>query len=277
MLKRVLMSVCIVIPNLVFSQSAVADHGSGSHINLGLDGPAYSDTGNFTISWNNYSDPSVDHYESLQEKSGSGGYVTIYSGTSGNVPINGRSSGEYSYRVKREMCFGFFCDVQYTSPIVVIVDTASTADTFSEQLNYEYQIRSGDFNNDGHIDILLDRLTQGPVDGSMQTVIVNGGSIPSVVVPSNAQASHARSFPTNSDIQASGTDGNFDGWADIVLAGLETLGGSYAEDSLILYASGITGQSAPAGLNIMDQLYKDFFHSIAAGLADPNLLPRIAM
>lgn len=146
------------------------------------------------------------------------------------------------------------------------------AETLDEQFDYDFDLRVGDFNSDGYTDILVDRVTAGGVDGTMQTVIVRGNSNgASVVVPSASELSHARTFPTNPNLTVGGTDGNFDGYMDVVIEGLDILGSiSYSYDCLILYASGVAGVSQPLGLKFIDEEYSEFFGNIGQALVNPN-------
>ena len=75
---------------------------------------------------------------------------------------------------------------------------SSGVDTLAAQLLYGYVLRSGDFDGNGYIDVLVDRQTPGEVDGSLQTVILYQSSTGiTPVIPSSTELNNARTFPVD--------------------------------------------------------------------------------
>ena len=134
----------------------------------------------------------------------------------------------------------------------------------------------GDFDGNGKPDVLIDRITPGPVDGSFQTAILHAhasnGALGLVSDPTWSQIQSARGFPTNPNIKVGRADGNFDGFVDLILEGLPSLGSlpSYQHDHLILYASGKAGQSSPKGIKFLGNDYGELIGNVISAIADPN-------
>jgi len=160
----------------------------------------------------------------------------------------------------------------WSNPRTVLTGSVSEPIPYDQQLLLEYNVRTGDFDSDGYNDILIERITEGPPDGSFQTTILEGTAGGVVAkVPTANEVNVARSFPSNPQVTAGVSDNNFDGFADIVLSGLGSLGSSsYIKDSLILYASGKPYQSQPKGLKFLDEDYARFLNDIALALGNPN-------
>lgn len=236
--------------------------------------PTYNANGSFSVSRDFCNFPDQCY---LQERFQGGQWSTIPgSQNSAIVSLAGRSPGLYSFRSVRVIEQGFMEPIPtwyYSSETQTLVDATPSplAESLSEQLEYEYQIRSGDFDSNGFIDILVDRTSVGAVDGSLQTTIIwNYGSSVLATIPTTAQLAQARAQPLNPNISYGGTDDNFDRFADIVLTGLSSLGNSsFSDDSLILYANGVSG-GATAKATIIDKEYSKFFMDIAGYLTDSD-------
>ena len=230
--------------------------------------PSGSTSGVFVVSWAGISGSDRVY---VQESVNGGGFSDIHTSIGpGSLTISRTGDNEFSYRAKvcstSNGCSGF------SSPVTVSVYTRAgiSAEPYHEQLGYEYSVRSGDFDGDGHQDVLVDRLTPGSVDGSLQTTLLSGSSSGMAVeIPSGAEAAAARSFPIDESITLGGSDYNFDGFADIVLVGLGSLGSaSFPEDSLILYASGKNGTARPLGARFIDEELSGFIYDVAQSIGD---------
>lgn len=129
----------------------------------------------------------------------------------------------------------------------VSVGGASTISTPHQQSNFSYSLRSGDFDGNGYVDILLDRLSPGAQAGSLQsTVLSNGPSGLAAVFPTASLLSYAQTFPVNPNLSHSPSDMNVDGHVDRIVSGLNTI--SAAFDDHILFAPGSHGGAQPLGL-----------------------------
>jgi hypothetical protein len=130
-------------------------------VQAAITGPTSSIDGNFSLSWN---------YQ-LREVSSSGSLLANYPGSSWSFS---RSPGNYYF--KEEDCtwipyIGNVCYTVSTLQVSVSVN-GSFPEGAREQSEYDYQIRSGDFDSNGLVDLYVERLTAGPADGSMQSNIV---------------------------------------------------------------------------------------------------------
>jgi len=142
----------------------------------------------------------------------------------------------------------------------------------STQFDYDFEVRTGDFDGNGYHDILIDRLTPGAVDGSIQTTVLaqNAGGF-AAEIPSPSELSTARSFPINSNIELRQTDLNFDGYADIIVEALQTLSQfPTLDDPHIMYASATNGIAAPQHNSAMDDNLRGFFGDLKGWFGNPN-------
>lgn len=255
---------------------------ANADFNAGMQASPNPSTGDFSLSWN---EPSPG-YTSLQERIDGGAWTTIVGYAYLEMPtdLQDKPAGSYDYRLKwtHQDCSsggGGRCPMvtEYSLPTNVQVEPPgpppSEPDDYSDQLQYEYQIRTGDFDTNGYTDILIDRLTAGEIDGSMQTVILEGGSTGLTInVPTQQELSTARTFPVNQDLELGGTDKNYDGFSDLMLYGLLLLNESPLSeyDTIVLYASGVPGVAEPQGWTYLDEEFTEFFGNVAEAEINPN-------
>ena len=145
------------------------------------------------------------------------------------------------------------------------------------QLQYEYQIREGDFNGDGKTEFYVERLSSGPADGSMQSYVIwedsSANASTSALDPAYVEAAASTQI---SGLTLNKTDINADGYADHVIDGL--LGLSYIPGydepvvhSVVVYAPGVASdKTVPQGTRTMDQEFHNFLIDLAKGMADPK-------
>lgn len=219
-----------------------------------LTAPTSSMSGSFTLSWSSANGDGVIY--TIQESLNDGAFSTV-------ITTRYEGSDSRSYDGTNKVVFqAQACSTAggcspWSSPRTVLTGSVSEPIPYDQQLLLEYNVRTGDFDSDGYNDILIERITEGPPDGSFQTTVLEGTAGGVIAkVPSANEINVARSFPSNPQITAGVSDNNFDGFADIVLSGLGSLGSSsYIEDSLILYASGKPYRSQPKGLKFLDEDY----------------------
>lgn len=181
-----------------------------------------------------------------------------------------------TYSLSERYCFFiFFSQVCSTisSRQLYVVSPASPnpPDDLSAQIQYEYELRSGDFDSDGDIDVLVDRLTPGGVDGSLRTLILKQSPGFDFVtdLPTTAELNVARSYPVNSSLNANPTDFNYDGYADLYITGFSTISSSL-EDEYVVFASGENSVANPLGIAKMDDEKKAFFGDIRQWVENKN-------
>ena len=109
-----------------------------------------------------------------------------------------------------------------------------------KQAGYEFVFKSGDFANTGRIDVLVERIESGPVDGSMQSYIIyqNANGVLHTKKPIGSQLAHARTFPVNNTLNLMPGDINADGYTDHMIEGLKAVMGSAVVDEYIVFAAG---------------------------------------
>ncbi|MCH7980207.1 MAG: hypothetical protein IID59_01780 [Proteobacteria bacterium] len=248
----------------------------------GLTGSPNPNTGDYTISWSAISITQGidDGYRLLESTNGGASWSSTYYAYGLSKSFANKAAGTYTYKLKRCALVTQWgepmpqCNDSGFGNISVSVTDPSlpVAAPYHEQLQYEYEVRSGDFDFDGFADILVDRLTPGLIDGSMQTVIIEGGvGGQTVVIPTSSELANARTFPLNSDIKLGGSDQNFDGYVDILLMGLDALNSpAFPYDCLILFASGKSGVAQPLGHQFMDEDYMEFFSNTAEAAVNPS-------
>ncbi|MEO1245204.1 MAG: SpvB/TcaC N-terminal domain-containing protein, partial [Pseudomonadota bacterium] len=117
---------CIVLAVAVPSEVRADHPGGTAHINKNLSSPATNTTGSYTVTWNG--DGSTQLI--LQEKQGSGSYLTSYVGTGSSKSYN-KSSGTYTYRIRQDICFWGECEYFYTAPVTTVVTLPPTGPTIS--------------------------------------------------------------------------------------------------------------------------------------------------
>ena len=228
-----------------------------------ISGPTSSSTSSYTLSW---TPPSFGTSQGVAE---------VGTGQSWNTsPFTvTRSNGTYTY--EQGTCivfpFGSTCVTIDTHTVVVNAAPPPQPESLHAQTMYDYEIRTGDFDSNGYDDILIERMTpsSGP-DGSMQTTILeqNAGGL-STKIPSQQEINTARTYPINPNIDTMPSDMNHDGYADILLTGVEIINQVLTND-WVMYAPGTPGFAGPLGLTAMDSAFMSFFADYDSGLLDPN-------
>lgn len=133
-------------------------------------------------------------------------------------------------------------------------------------------MRHGDFDNNGLIDLLLDRTSNPfPLDGTLGATRIlqmhDGSFVASR--PTSAQLTLMRQYPTAQGVSALAVDPNVDFLIDRSIDGLQTLAGSLPK-SLVVFASGVPfGDGDPVAVP-GDGDYARFFSEVTEGLNDPN-------
>ncbi len=201
----------------------------------------------------------------------------IYQFSQRPVSVTLSTPGIYTYT--EQFCFvymGLHCTTMDTHDIEVTSSGGGPGgpsggpEPLHEQLAYEYEVRAGDFNNNGYTDILVDRLTPGGVDGSLQSVILRqtAGGL-SAHVPTSGELSHARTFAIASGITLKPNDINFDRYADLALEGVQSVAPALY-DRYVVFAPGEPGVSAPLGLRAVDEKFKSFFGELLEWTGNPT-------
>ncbi|MEM8682945.1 MAG: hypothetical protein AAGF72_05905 [Pseudomonadota bacterium] len=142
-----------------------------------------------------------------------------------------------------------------------------------EQTDYEYRIRSGDFDFNGRTDVFVERVTGGPQDGSMQSYIVwnnSNGSI-STGAATGTYGQRARSAPINTVLNLLQSDVNADGFADHIIERVDQVMGSGYEQELAVYAPGTAqNKTVPQGSAQVTENFRSYFVELARWMNNEN-------
>lgn len=227
--------------------------------NAEITGPTTSTTGTYEITWTQ-TDYLLWEYQASWEYAD---HVHM-GGTTG--PIT-RPNGTYQYAVLECTVVPFltyYCWALSHHQVYVVIGAPPGVEypqTPAEQAAYEYEIRAGDFTGNGRVDLLVDRLTIGAMDGSQQTFILHqnlNGSL-SLVAPTAAQLTHARSFPLAPAVTMVPVDMNGDGYIDHTLQNLTQVMGASVTDEYLVFAPGPTGwKGAPLAIRAIDDDVRSF-------------------
>ena len=267
----------VIVIGALYQSTASADHGGSFHQNWYLSVPSSNPFGSYTVSYASGNGSSVF----LEEKFNAGQYQTVADASfSTSTTFTAKPAGTYTYRMRFELC-AFTCFTNYTNPQSIVVSNPnppppppppSVADSIQDQANYLWEARSGDFDQDGNVDFLLERLSSGSVDGSLLTTILEGnGTGVTAKSPTSAELQNARTFPLTTQIALDAVDLNVDGYLDLFVSGLDALGSSsFPADELIVFASGVEPQTTPAAIKFFDQTVVDYLGAIREGFADPD-------
>jgi hypothetical protein len=234
--------------------------------------PATSSSGSYTVSYA----PCSNCAHWLEEKAGDGG-AWSYAGQS-SVSFTGKAAGKYYYRVAYLQYYAVSGyplpgDTTYGPQVSVVVgETAPKADTLEQQLTYRYQVRRGDLNADGRMDLFVERTAGGTAgNGALEAVFLLQQSSGRFLaqVPTAAQRTAARNWPAAS-AQLILRDVNADGYVDIVLQGVAGAVGASGAMNQIVYSPAKALSQAPLGVRAVDASLKTFARNVHSYLADPD-------
>ena len=233
-----------------------------------ITGPTSSSTGTFTLQWGEPGLPVI----TLEEVTSGGATIAEYGGGSAQFS---KLPGTYYFN-EMGCAFisgvGFTCFVVDTHQVTVTGGGANYPENALQQADYDYQIRSGDFDSNGRTDLYVERISAGPEDGSMRSYIVwnnSNGSI-SAAHP-GTYASAAQSAPIDTIVNLLQTDINADGFADHIIERIDQVMGSGFEQELAVYAPGTEfNTSVPQGSAQVTDDFRSFFLDLARWMNDEN-------
>lgn len=232
-----------------------------------ITGPTTS-TGSFTLSW----DQSA---AILYEIDSSGTAVDYWLNSPASIS---KPDGTYTYWEYMCIYMPFYqdwCFTVDTHQIAVNTGVGTPGSNYPEtpkaQAAYEYEFRSGDFNGDGKIDVLVDRITGGPIDGSMQPYIIyqKANGVLEAKKPLSSQLAYARTFPINNTLNLMPGDINADGYADHMVENLRDVMGPSVVDGYVVFAAGSAAdKTKPLGATEMNDQYMSFTGELSQWLND---------
>jgi len=232
-----------------------------------ITGPATS-TGNFILEWS-------ESDAKLREVDGAGNYIGSWLGSSASIF---KPDGTYTFWEWR--CFNLpfsnsYCFSNDTHQVTVaaVVGGPSYPEESRIQAAYQYELRSGDFNNDGKVDVLVDRISTGPIDGTLQSYILYqySNGLLEAKKPITSELINARTFPLSTLLNLMPSDINADGYADHIVENLNAVMGSSVVNEYIVYAAGsAVDKSKPLGGAEIDDEFRDFTTDLSQWLNDQN-------
>lgn len=234
-----------------------------------ISGPTTSTTGSFNLSW-------TFSGSTLNELDTTGNVINTWNTSPATIT---KPDGTYLFQEWGCINLPFMAYTCFEADTYqVIVNTAGTSGTSypesaKNQAKYIYTFRSGDFNNDGRVDILVDRDTAGPADGSMQPYIVYqyGNGALSAEKPTTSQLATARSYPIDSTLNLMPSDFNMDGYVDHIIENMKAVLGSNVVDEYIIFAAGIASdKTKPLGSAKIDDEFKSFLTDLGQWLNDDS-------
>ena len=232
-----------------------------------ISGPDTDEDGYFTLTWNGKG-------TLLQEVDTNTGTVLKF-WTGGSVDLS-RETGRYTFN--EVLCVpvpfvGLRC-VSQDSHVVVVGrgdSGAITPDSLDDQAQYTFTTKSGDFDSDGRVDVLVDRTSDGDVDGSMQSYVLyqrEGGRV-EAVKPTEAELKKARGFQSTNRLNLIPNDFNVDGFADHMIENLQSVMGSTVVDEHLVFAPGTaTDKTKPSGDIAVTHAITSFYADLGKWMND---------
>ena len=170
---------------------------------------------------------------------------------------------------------GNFCFSTDTHQVMVTTGVGTPGSQYPEsagkQAEYEFIFRAGDFVNTGRIDILVERIESGPVDGSMQSYIIyqHADGVLHTKKPVGSQLAYAKTFPVNNTLNLMPGDINADGFTDHMIEGLQAVMGPEVVDDYIVFAGGSAAdKTAPQGATEIDNEFTAYTTDLSQWLND---------
>ena len=180
-----------------------------------------------------------------------------------------RPTGIYHYRVT---CFSQMTGEMIEGYPTSVTVNASPPPGLAEQIEYSYQVRSGDLNSDGRLDLFIKRTTSGSTPFGIideiiltQTDMQGFSSIPN---PTSSQLSTANGWSVANGISPLVNDFNVDGYIDVYLKGVSSVA-TNADDLIVYSKAGATPNTAEKTKKI-DDSFKMFQRDMSNWLIDSN-------
>ena len=232
-------------------------------------GPTTS-TGDFELAW-------TENEAILVEVDSSGTIVDAWSQSPASIS---KPDGTFTYWEYLCMYLPFIGDICFNSDTHQVAVTTGVGNPGSQypenagkQAGYEFVFRSGDFVGTGRVDVLVERIESGPIDGSMQSYIIyqHANGVLFTKKPVGSQLAHARTFPVNSTLNLMPGDINADGYTDHMIEGLQAVMGPAVVDEYIVFAAGSAAdKTKPLGTAEIDDDFRTFTTDLSQWLNDED-------
>ena len=254
-LVRQIYTSLLIILSAIFSVQAFAISASASTVQAGE---------TYSVSYSGY--------DFLEEKVGENGAWTYVAGTNGTAEISGKPEGIYYYRaVFLDFYYGF-PEFYYSNEISVNVYSGPPieVDGIWDQKDYIYQVRKGDINGDGKLDLFIKRTSGGNANnGVLSTSILQqqADKTFSVLTATPAQLNTAASW-ANTNVEVVLGDFNMDGYVDLILKGIGNhIAGA---NNQMVFSKGQLFSGQASSVRDIDDDFVKTFSSITHWLGDSN-------
>ena len=211
-------------------------------------------------------------YDFLEEKVGENGAWTYVAGTNGAAEISGKPEDIYYYRGVAIDFYSGFPQFYYSSEISVNVYSGPPieVDGIWDQKDYTYQVRKGDINGDGKLDLFVNRTSGGNANnGVLNTTILQQQADKTflAMAATPAQLSTAASWATAS-VEVVLSDFNMDGYVDLMLKGI----GNHitGANNQMVFSKGQLFSGQASSVRDIDEDFVKTFSSITHWLGDSN-------
>ena len=233
-----------------------------------LSGPTAS-TGDFSLSW---TEPSA-----ILVVDSAGTIVDAWSDSPAEISKPDGTFTYWEYLCLYLPFMGNVCFSTDTHQVEVTTGVGTPGSPYPEnagkQAGYEFVFRSGDFVNTGRVDVLVERIENGPVDGSMQSYIIyqHANGVLHTKKPVGSQLAYARTFPVNNTLNLMPGDINADGYTDHMIEGLKAVMGSAVVDEYIVFAAGSSAdKTKPLGTAEINDDFRAFTTDLSHWLNDQD-------
>jgi len=253
--RQIYTSLLLIITSAIFSVQAHAISASASTVQAG----------------ENYSITYAPH-QLLQERVGAAGTWTFVTGTNGVAEFSNKPEGIYYYRGVTIDFYSGFPQFYYSSEISVNVYSGPPieVDGIWDQKDYIYQVRKGDINGDGKLDLFVNRTSGGNANnGVLNATILQQQADKTflAIAATPAQLSTAASWAT-ATIEVVLSDFNMDGYVDLILKGISShIAGA---NNQMVFSKGQLFSGQASSVRDIDDDFVKTFSSITHWLGDSN-------
>ena len=253
--RQIYTSLLLIITSVIFSVQA---HAISASVPTVQAGESYSVT---------YAPQPI-----LQERVGATGTWTFVTGTNGVAEFSGKPEGIYYYRGVTIDFYSGFPQFYYSNEISVNVYSGPPieVDGIWDQKDYIYQVRKGDINGDGKLDLFVNRTSGGNANnGVLNATILQQQADKTflAIAATPAQLSTAASWAT-ATIEVVLSDFNMDGYVDLILKGISShIAGA---NNQMVFSKGQLFSGQASSVRDIDDDFVKTFSSITHWLGDSN-------
>jgi hypothetical protein len=145
-------------------------------------------------------------------------------------------------------------------------------DALEVQLDYQYQVKTGDINADGKVDVYVKR-TSGGVTGNgviESTILLQSAAkqFDSLLSPTSSQINIANNWPVASNVETVNSDFNVDGYTDVLIKDLDSVISNVQDQ--VVYSSAEAFNGNAQSVTAVTEDFQLFFRDVYNWILDPN-------